>query len=220
MLHFLRSSVGKKFIMGLSGLALTGFVFAHMTGNLLVFKGAEAYNMYGHFMTHNPAYPLISWGLVLMMLVHAFLGILLTKENHSARPSAYAVQASPAKSVSTASKTMIFSGSILLVFIITHLATFKYGTHYEVEYAGQTVRDLHRLMVEAFQNPAFVVWYVVALIVMGVHLRHGVSSIFQSLGLNHPRYTPAIKWVGIVYAIVVAAGFISQPIYVYLVHQG
>ena len=218
MLHFLKSSVGKKFIMGLSGLGLAGFVFAHMAGNMLVFKSAEAYNMYGHTMTHNPAYPLIAWGLVAMMLVHAFVGILLTKENNSARPSNYAVQASKAKSASTSSKTMIFSGSILLVFIVLHLATFKYGAHYDVTYNGQTVRDLHRLMVEAFANPAFVVFYIVSLVILGVHLCHGVSSVFQSLGFNHPRYTPAIKLIGIVYSIVVAAGFISQPIYVYLVH--
>jgi len=218
MLNYLKSSVAKKFIMGLSGLALAGFVLAHMTGNLLVFKGAEAYNMYGHMMTHSPVYPLISWGLVAIMLVHAFVGILLAKENAAARSSNYAVQASPAKSVSTASKTMIFSGSILLVFIVLHLASFKYGAHYEATYGAQTVRDLHRLMVEAFQNELFVVWYIVALIILGVHLRHGVSSIFQSLGFNHPRYTPAIKLIGVIYAVVVALGFISQPIYVYLLH--
>jgi succinate dehydrogenase / fumarate reductase cytochrome b subunit len=190
-----------------------------MTGNLLVFKGAEAYNMYGHMLTHNPVYPLISWGLLAMMLVHVFVGILLTKENNAARPGgAYAVAASPAKSVSVASRTMIFSGTILLVFIVLHLATFKYGAHYEATYNGQTVRDLHRLMVEAFANPAYVAWYVVSLVILGVHLRHGVSSVFQSLGFNHPRYTPAIKAIGVIYALVVAAGFISQPIYVYLVH--
>jgi len=218
MLTFLKSSIFKKFIMGLTGLGLAGFVLAHMTGNLLVFKGAEAYNLYGHAMTHNPAYPLIAWGLVAMMLVHAFVGILLAKENAAARPANYASPASKAKSASTASKTMIFSGSLLLVFIVLHLASFKYGAHYEATYNGQTVRDLHRLMVEAFQNIGFVAWYVVALIILGVHLRHGVSSIFQSLGFNHPRYTPAIKLIGIVYSVVVAVGFISQPIYVYLVH--
>ncbi|MEO5667007.1 MAG: succinate dehydrogenase cytochrome b subunit [Bdellovibrionota bacterium] len=218
MLNFLKSSVAKKFIMGLTGLGLAGFVLAHMSGNLLVFKSPEAYNMYGHMMTHNPAYPLISWGLVAMMVVHAFVGILLTKENKSARSSGYAVQASAAKSVTAASKTMIFSGSILLFFIVSHLATFKYGPHYEITYNGLVVRDLHRLMVECFHSVGFVAWYVVALVILGVHLRHGVSSIFQSLGFNHPRYTPAIKLIGVLYAVVVAAGFISQPIYVYLTH--
>lgn len=218
MLTFLKSSVGKKFIMGLSGLGLAVFVLGHMVGNMLIFVSPEAYNMYGHAITSNPVYPLIGWGLVALTLLHAFLGILLAKENNAAKGSAYAVQASPAKSTSVASKTMIFSGSLILVFMVLHLAAFKYGAHYEVTYGGVVVRDLHRLMIESFASPGFVAWYVIAVIILGVHLRHGVSSIFQSLGFNHPRYTPAIKIIGIAYAVAVAAGFASQPIYVYLVH--
>jgi len=220
MLTYLKSSIFKKFIMGLTGLGLSGFVLAHMAGNLLIFVSEEAYNIYGYKMTHNPAYPLIAWGLVGMMVLHAFMGILLTKENGAAKSGRYAVTPNTSKDTTTASKTMIFSGSILLVFIITHLVGFKYGTFYEVTYDGVVMRDLHRLIVEIFQNPLAVVWYVFALVVLSVHLRHGVSSCFQSLGFNHPRYTPCIKKIGILYAVIVAAGFISQPLYVYFVHKG
>lgn len=220
MLLFLKSSIFKKYIMGFSGLALAGFVLAHMVGNLLIFKGAEAYNTYGYFMVTNPAYPLISWGLVGIMVLHAFLGILLTKENNSAKTGRYAVSPSPSKDASVASKTMIFSGSILLVFIITHLVGFKYGTFYEVTYGDIVMRDLHRLIVEVFQSPLAVVWYIVALLILCVHLKHGVSSCFQSLGFNHPRYTPFIQKIGFLYALIVALGFISQPLYVFFVHKG
>jgi succinate dehydrogenase / fumarate reductase cytochrome b subunit len=220
MLSYLKSSIFKKFVMGLTGLGLAAFVFVHMAGNLLIFVSAEAYNTYGHKIVSNPLYPLISWGLVAMMLAHAFMGILLSAENNKAKPSRYAVASAASKDASVASKTMIFSGSILLVFIITHLVGFKYGNYYEVTYDGVVMRDLFRLILEVFQNPVAVVWYIVALIVLCVHLRHGVASCFQSLGFNHPRYTPWVQKIGILYAVVVAFGFISQPLYVYLIHKG
>jgi succinate dehydrogenase / fumarate reductase cytochrome b subunit len=220
MLSYLKSSIFKKFVMGLTGLGLAAFVFVHMAGNLLIFVSAEAYNTYGHKIVSNPLYPLISWGLVAMMLAHAFMGILLSAENNKAKSSRYAVAPAASKDSSVASKTMIFSGSILLVFIITHLVGFKYGNYYEVTYHGVVMRDLFRLILEVFKNPVAVVWYIVALIVLCVHLRHGVASCFQSLGFNHPRYTPWVQKIGILYAVVVAFGFISQPLYVYLIHKG
>jgi succinate dehydrogenase / fumarate reductase cytochrome b subunit len=220
MLSYLKSSIFKKFVMGLTGLGLAAFVFVHMAGNLLIFVSAEAYNTYGHKIVSNPLYPLISWGLVAMMLAHAFMGILLSAENNKGKSSRYAVAPAASKDSSVASKTMIFSGSILLVFIITHLVGFKYGNYYEVTYDGVVMRDLFRLILEVFQNPVAVVWYIVALIVLCVHLRHGVASCFQSLGFNHPRYTPWVQKIGILYAVVVAFGFISQPLYVYLIHKG
>ena len=110
---------------------------------------------------------------------------------------------------------MAVHGSIVLFFIIYHLITFKWGPVYTIEYAGESMRDLHRLVIEVFSSPAYVAGYVVCLVLLGIHLSHGVSSIFQSLGLNHPKYTPTIKKVGWLYALVVAGGFISQPIYVF-----
>jgi succinate dehydrogenase / fumarate reductase, cytochrome b subunit len=220
MLLYLKSSIAKKFVMGLSGMALAGFVLSHMLANLLIFEGGELLNKYGHTMTTNPLYPLIAWGLVGIFVLHGFMGILLAYENNAARRGSYQSQASAAKSSSVASRTMIFSGTLLLVFIPLHLAEFKYGEYYSVTYDGVTMRDLHRLVIEKFQHIGYVFWYVVAMLGLGVHLRHGFSSAFQSLGFNHPRHTPLIKIVGIVYAVIVAAGFISQPLYVYLIHKG
>jgi succinate dehydrogenase / fumarate reductase cytochrome b subunit len=214
-LQLWRSSIVRKFIMGLSGLALSGFVLAHMTGNLLIFKGAEAYNMYGHAMTHNPAYPLIAWGLVAVILVHILCAISLTWENQRARDHRYAMGTHHEKGVSLASKTMAATGSLLAVFIVLHLISFKYGAHYEATYNGVVVRDLHRLLVEVFQKPGYVVWYLVSLVLLGFHLSHGFAAAFQSVGFSHPRWNPLVKTLAYIYAIVVAVGFISQPIYVY-----
>lgn len=210
-----RSSLGKKYLMALSGLIWLGFVFGHMAGNFLLFVSAEAFNKYSHAIVSNPALPLIEAVLLLSILMHAFLGIKLTLENKAARPQGYAVGPADAKRASVASRTMAYTGSIVLVFIILHIAAFKYGTHYDAVYNGVEMRDIHRLVVESFHQTGFVAWYVVALLFLGVHLSHGFSSAFQSLGINHPRYTRWIKCAGCVYAVVVALGFISQPVYVY-----
>ncbi len=202
--------------MGLAGAGWTLFVAGHMAGNMLIFAGPETFNRYGHAIVSNK--PLL-YGteafLILCLVVHVALGIILTIENKKAKPKKYAVAANPAKRSSLASSFMALHGSIILVFIITHLMTFKYGPEYLVEYGGETMRDLHRLTLEVFSDPLYVVGYVICLILLGFHLSHGASSVFQSLGLNHPRYTPVIKKAGFVYALVVAGGFLSQPLYIF-----
>jgi succinate dehydrogenase / fumarate reductase, cytochrome b subunit len=222
LVSYVNTTVGRKFIMALSGLGLAGFVMGHMAGNMLIFAGAEAYNTYGHTLTHSPIYPVIAVGLLACIVVHAFMGFLLQRQNMEARGGqGYAMPAEFAgKGTPVSSKTMIFSGTILFVFIWTHLMNFKWGTHYTITHSGVEMRDLHRLIIEKFQNLYYVVGYTVALIALAFHLKHGVNSLFQSLGFNHPRYTPLIKNIGILYAIVVAAGFISQPLYVYFFQRG
>ncbi len=214
---FACSSIGKKMIMGVCGFVWAGFVLAHMAGNMLILVSAELYNRYGHAIVSNK--PLLYTAeavLVGAILVHAIVGIMLTLENRRAKPNKYAVSVTGAKRASVASRTMAYHGSILLFFIIYHLITFKYGTEYLVTYDGVEMRDLHRLVIEVFQQPAYVVGYIVCLLLLGVHLSHGVSSVFQTMGLNHPKYYKRIKWMSGAYAVVVAAGFISQPIYVIL----
>ncbi len=215
--NFLNSSIGKKYLMGVAGLGWTLFVFGHMAGNLLIFAGSETFNKYGHAMVSNKV---LLYGteffLSLCLLIHVTLGILLSLENKKAKPAKYVLSPSLEKASGFASKTMAFHGTIILFFIVYHLITFKWGPYYEVEYNGMIVRDLYRLVVEVFSDPAYVSGYVICLILLGIHLSHGVSSVFQSFGFNHPRYTPMIKKAGWFYALVVAGGFISQPIYVFL----
>ena len=217
----LNSSIGKKYLMGLAGAGLTLFVAGHMAGNLLIFAGAEMFNKYGHAIVSNK--PLL-YGteafLILCLLTHVGLAISLTLQNKSAKPQKYAVTPVTAKKSSWASSFMAVQGSLILAFIIYHLITFKYGPVYYIEYDGVQMRDLFRLVTESFQDPMYVGFYVVSLCLLGLHLSHGVSSIFQSLGFNHPRYTPTIKKAGFIYAVVVAGGFLSQPLYVFLCMGG
>ena len=119
------------------------------------------------------------------------------------------------KATSLWQKSLLAQGAVILVFVILHLITFKFGTHYEVRYEGKTVRDIFRLVEESFQNPATVIWYVLALLVLSVHLFHGLSSSFKSLGLDHPRFTPYIEKAGGLYAVCVTAGYISLPLYLF-----
>ena len=110
---------------------------------------------------------------------------------------------------------MIFTGLLTFAFILLHLKTFKYGPHYTTLVDGVEVRDLHRLVMEVFQSPGYTAWYAGCLLFLGFHLRHGLWSAFQSLGVNHPRYTPIIYGAGILLAIVMAAGFIGIPLWIY-----
>lgn len=220
LLRLLKSTIGGKTLVGITGLGLSGFVFAHMAGNMLIFVSPDAYNMYGHKLITNPLIYVAEAGLIAMFLVHLGKSLHLTYLNRVARPQKYAVSAAGDKGTSMVQKTLWAQGLLILLFVVLHLNTFKFGTIYEVNIDGEKVRDLHRLVVEVFQQPGYVVGYIVSLIVLGLHLSHGFGSAFQTLGLNHPKYTPMIKSISWVYAIVVAGGFISQPIYVFLFHKG
>jgi succinate dehydrogenase / fumarate reductase cytochrome b subunit len=215
---FFKSTIGKKYMMGLAGLVWTGFVFAHMAGNMLIFISPDAYNSYGHALTSGGIIYFAEAILILALLMHVGLAVNLTIKNKMARPQQYAVTAKGTKAANLASRTMAIQGSLILLFIITHIATFKYGNYYETTVDGVVMRDLHRLIVEVFNKPEFVAWYILALVILGFHLRHGFGSVFQSFGLLTEQYAPAIKKASIAYALVVAGGFISQPIYVWLLN--
>jgi succinate dehydrogenase / fumarate reductase cytochrome b subunit len=212
-LRTLHSAVWRKAVMALTGFLWMGFVFMHMLGNLMVFAGAETYNRYSHLLINNPLLPLAEAALVVFILLHAYSGVSLWWENRRANPKGYEVSAKGEKAVSKPARTMIFTGAILAAFLVLHVANFKYGVKTFVVYDGVEVRDLYSLVAGAFRRTEYVVWYVFALSLVGVHLFHGFSSAFQSLGVHHPRYTPILKAAGAVYAITVAAGFIALPIY-------
>ena len=217
----LSSSIGRKYLMGIAGLVWTGFVLGHMAGNLLILAGPEAFNSYGHaIITNKPLLYGTEAALILSILVHAGLGIRLAMENRAAKPVKYKVAPKNQKKARFGSSWMVWQGSFILAFVIYHLLTFKYGPEYTIVHGGVEMRDLHRLVVEVFTQPLFVVGYIVSLILLGIHLSHGFSSVFQSIGFNHPRYTPMLKTAGYVYAFVVAAGFIVQPVYVFLIYRG
>lgn len=212
---FFCSTVGKKYIMGLSGLVWAGFVLAHMLGNLLIFVSADAYNKYGHALTSGNIIYVAEAILIMALVTHVALAINLTWGNKQAKGTRYAVSPNGAKGGTLAAKTMAIQGSLILAFIIYHLVTFKFGSYYETTVDGVVMRDLSKLFIEVFQDPAYVAWYVVCLILLGFHLSHGVGSIFQSFGLRTDEHADKIKKISFAYGFIVALGFISQPLYVF-----
>lgn len=216
MSGFLGSTIGKKYLMGITGLIWAGFVLAHMAGNLLIFVSHDAYNVYGHMLTSGKFIYVVETVLVLALIAHVGCAISLTKNNHAAKPAKYAAAAKGKKKVSLASRTMAIQGSLILVFVIWHLITFKYGQYFETTVDGVVMRDLARLMVEVFQEPLYVAGYIVCLIILGFHLSHGVGSTFQSLGLMEGTYRNLWHKLSLTYAFVVALGFIAQPLYIFM----
>jgi succinate dehydrogenase / fumarate reductase cytochrome b subunit len=202
------SSVGTKLLIGVTGLALFLYLITHIAGNLLVFLGPATFNQYAHTLTSNPLVPVIEVGLVLIFIIHVFKAARMYLANRQARPARYVQKkyAGPPSRKSLASSTMILSGLWLLVFVIIHVRAFKYGPEYESAAAG--VRDLYRLEMENFANPLAVAFYVLSMLVVGSHLWHGVSSAFQSLGVDQARWTPRILVFGKVAAVLIAGGFI------------
>jgi len=213
------TSVGTKLLIGITGLALFLYLITHIAGNALVFLGPSTFNQYAHTLMSNPLIPVIEIGLLLIFLMHVYKTVTMYLGNQQARPIGYAMKkrAGGPSRKTFASSTMIFSGLWLLVFIIIHVMTFKYGTEYQ---SADGVRDLYRLEMENFSNPLTVGLYVLSMLVVGSHLWHGASSSFQSLGFDHPRWTPRILAAGKALAVVIAGGFIIIALWAYLVHAG
>jgi len=212
---FFSSTVGSKLLVAVTGISLVGFLVAHLAGNLIVYLGPEAFNEYSHKLISNPLVYPAEAGLVLLFLLHAWKTIQLTLTSHRARPVAYEHKrwAGHTSRKSLASTTMIWSGLFLLLFVPIHVRTFKYGPHYTAPESG--VRDLYRLVIEIFSKPGYVVFYVIGMAIIGFHLWHGVSSAFQTMGADTPRFTPVMRKIGWTMAIVIAAGFISIPLWVF-----
>ena len=212
----LRSLITTKFIIGVTGVLLFAYLILHIAGNLMVFLGRDTFNNYSHALISNPLVVPVEIGLVIVFLIHLFKAVTMTFQNQSARPVKYAKKtwAGGASQKSLASSSMILTGLAILIFVPIHVKTFKYGAFYDV---GDGVRDLYRMEVENFSSPLAVLFYVVMMIVVGLHLWHGVASSFQSVGLNGPRFTPLIRKIGKVSAVAIAGGFIIITLWVFLV---
>lgn len=212
------SSVGTKLLIGTTGLLLFLYLITHIAGNLMVFLGPDTFNQYANALESNPLIIPIEAGLLLVLLAHAYKAIAMYLRNRSARPVHYLKKRSAGHTTrkSFASSTMIFSGLWLLIFVVIHVNAFKFGAEYER--AG--VRDLYRLEFENFSNPLMVAFYVVSMLVVGSHLWHGISSGAQSLGLDHPVWTPRIRAFGKVMAVLIAGGFMLIAIWVYVSQPG
>jgi succinate dehydrogenase / fumarate reductase, cytochrome b subunit len=208
------SSVGTKLLIGLTGIALFAYMLLHLAGNALIFAGQDLFNAYSHTLISNPLIIPIEIGLLLIFLVHIYKAVTMWTKNRAARPVGYLKKelAGHTSRKSLSSSTMIWSGLIILVFVIIHVKQFKFGSFYQV--TDSDVRDLARTEIEVFQNPAWVVLYIVAPLLVGLHLRHGFSSAFQSLGLDHPTYTRRLVVVGILFALLIGVGLAIIPLWV------
>ena len=221
--NFLTSSIGQKLLMSLTGIFLITFLPVHLIGNfqLLAGDGGETFNIYADFMTSNPLIKTVSYGLYAFILLHTVQGLLLWRKNQQAKGGRYAVQATKATGTSAGiAKNMGALGIIILVFLLVHLAQFwfkmKTGSLPLEVYDGVEVKNLYAPVKAAFTNIFYVLFYVISMVFIGLHLRHGFQSAFQTLGLNHSKYTPFIKTLGNLYAILIPLGFAIIPIVFYV----
>jgi succinate dehydrogenase / fumarate reductase cytochrome b subunit len=210
--RFLSSSIGQKFVSGFTGLFLISFLIVHLIGNFQLLKSdpvlaAEAFNKYSEFMSTNMIIRTLEIGLVLGFLFHIIIGTLLYFKNKAARPVAYATRDANANSAWT-SRSMFLSGSIVIVFLVIHLRSFLF----EVRFLDNK-ESMYDLVVKAFQSPLYSGFYVLAMILLGLHLNHGFQSAFQTFGLVGKKYSSAIKVVGFAFSILIPLLFAYMPLY-------
>lgn len=240
LLTAFQNSVGRKILTGVTGIALTGFLIVHLLGNLTLFtidysNADNAFNRYAHFL-HELGFLLYiaEAGLLAIFLIHAYLGIAIYLRKKKSRPDKYLVEKSRGgeSKVGFSSRTMLISGSLLLLFTVSHVNHFKFGPGWagEAEYTqvmnvgGEQakVRDLSKLVFETFNRQYdgaifYVLGYVGIMILLGFHLRHGIWSALQSLGAMNKRLAPVIYAIAGILGLLIALGFLILPIYIYFI---
>lgn len=202
-----QSTLGKKIWMAVTGLLLFGFVCAHMLGNLQLYLGAEKLNHYAHLIQSNQ--PLVwTFRAVMLLLVgtHVLTAVQLWLRNRRSRPVKYRVFNPPA--VDYAARTMVWSGPIILAFLLYHIGHFTVGCVHHDFIRG----DVYHNVVSAFQVWWVAGFYIVANLMLAIHLYHGLWSLFQTFGWDHPRFGHLRRWIAIAFAFVIGAGNISMPL--------
>jgi succinate dehydrogenase / fumarate reductase cytochrome b subunit len=206
LIEFLGSSIGKKQLMALTGFCFLAFITVHLAGNLSIVAGPRALDAYADKLASlGPLILVMELGLLFLACVHVGMGLWLFYKNFTARPQRYAVTAS-AGGKTLSSRTMPYSGLLILTFLVLHLLNFRF--------ADLSAMGLGEIAARIFTNPVYSGFYVVMMVVLGFHVRHGFWSAFQTVGANHPKYMPAIERLAVIFAVIVAAGFGSLPIFV------
>ena len=221
------SSLGKKYIMSITGFVMVGFVIAHLLGNLQIFLGAESLNRYGHFLQSNME---LIWpariALLVMILLHTWAAIKLSAENKAARPVNYA-QWDPT-AASYASRTMLMSGLIIFCFIVYHLLHFTVqipginftSTDFRLLHDAKERHDVFAMMVLGFRQPLVSIFYLVGMALLSLHLSHGISAMFQSLGWKKRSYAGILDGAAKAIAIFIFVGYSSIPIAIWIFKYG
>ena len=217
LVNFLTSSLGRKVIMSLTGLFLCTFLVVHMIGNLKLFADSDGhkFNEYAEFMATNPLIKTVSYGLYFFIILHAVQGLLIYASNRAAVGGGrrYAGKQVAPTEARAAARNMAMLGTLILAFLLLHMWQFWF----KAKFGGLAVEgDLFNEVKIAFAEPWVVIVYLLGLVALAMHLLHGFQSAFQTLGLNHPKYTPLIKGLGWAYSILVPLGFATMPIYFYV----
>lgn len=209
-MSFFQSSIGKKVVVALTGLAMFGFVIGHLLGNLQMFQGPEKLNAYAHFLKNTKG---LLWGTRVVMLTSIILHVLFTIQlrlrNRAGRPIAYERHEAQYSTVSA--RVMFWSGLYLMAYIIYHILHFTLGVHPQF-----SPTDVYSNVIIGFSSWPVSLFYIVGMICLGLHLHHGVWSLFQTLGLNHPKYNAWRRCLSTTAAIIIPAGYISIPVAVLL----
>jgi len=203
--QLLTTSIGKKAIMALTGLGLLVFLIVHLVGNLLLFVGDDAFNHYAQKYEDNAGIVyVIEAGLLLVFVVHIGLALRTAMENREARGKRYAIRRTTGRQT-PGSASMIVTGVIIGVFLVIHLLDFRLHPDKSAEHMAQMVRD-------RLTQPVGIAIYLVGVLAVGLHLSHAIRSAFQTLGLSHPRYDPAIQMGGLGLSLVLCLGFAAFPV--------
>ncbi len=215
------SSIGRKFLLGLTGLALCGFLVSHLAGNFLILAGQPAFNAYGDGLRNLPGIMFLEWGLAAMFAAHLVLAIWVTRENKVARPQGYAVHKRKGGRT-VASRTMIITGLLTAVFLILHMIQFRFGIEELTAAAASSDGRMHlgfsAQVLYIFRDASLawlnVVTYLAAFALLGIHVRHGLQSALRSVGLGHPDWQPKIEKLSIAFGIAVFVGYSIIPVWV------
>ena len=202
----LLSSIGKKLMMAVTGLCFLLFLCVHLGGNLTLFGGADLFNAYAeHLHALGPLVTVAEWGLLLLALIHVITGVTLFIQNLRARPQRYHVNRR-AGGRTNGSATMPYTGVLILLFVVLHLINFHF--------ADRTGTTIYAIVSGVFSSPLMVIIYLLAMVTVAFHVSHGFWSLFQTFGANHPKYMPAIRVLGTLFAIAMGVGFGFIPVYV------
>jgi succinate dehydrogenase / fumarate reductase cytochrome b subunit len=216
LIRLFSTSIGRKLVLAVTGLMLLGFLMAHMLGNMSLFQSAESLNAYADWLQGHPLLWVMRLGLALVFVIHVYVAIELARENRAARPTRYA--ASQHFQTSWASRYMVFSGLLVLSFVVFHVLHFTFGAvasegFSAVDSSGR--HDVFSMIVSNFRNPWICGGYIVAMNLIGFHLFHGTRSLFQTVGVNHDSYNGSIRVVNLALVAIFVIGNCSIPILVY-----
>lgn len=199
------SSVGKKLLMAVTGACMAAFLCVHLLGNFMAFAGADAFNAYAHKLhSLQPYFTVFNICLSIIALIHITIGITLYFQNMNARPDKYEFTNNPGGRT-FASDTMPYTGVLILIFGIIHLANFTF--------AHEQNLHVYELITTKFDNIGWVVFYLASIAVVAIHISHGFWSLFQTLGLNHPDHMRVLEKLGLFLAVAIGLGFGSLPVY-------